>query len=78
MPVQVNIHEAKTHLSKLLARVKAGEEVIIAKAGKPIARLVPIESHQMRRTPGSARGKVTVAPDFDAPLPEAVLKIFEE
>jgi len=78
MPVQVNIHEAKTHLSKLLARVKAGEEVIIAKAGKPVARLAPIESCAVRRTPGSARGKLTIAPDFDAPLPEEVLKVFEE
>ncbi len=77
MPLQVNIHEAKTHLSKLLARVKAGEEVVIAKAGKPVARLVPIKSHKTRRTPGSARGKLTIAPDFDAPLPEAILKIFE-
>jgi len=78
MPVQVNIHEAKTHLSKLLARVKAGEEVIIAKAGKPVARLAPIESCAVQRTPGSARGKLTIAPDFDAPLPEEVLKVFEE
>jgi len=77
MPVQVNIHEAKTHLSKLLARVRAGEEVVIAKAGKPVARLVPIESHTIRRTPGSAQGKLTIAPDFDAPLPESVLKMFE-
>lgn len=77
MPVQVNIHEAKTHFSKLLARVREGEEIIIAKAGKPIARLVPVVERQARRLPGSARGRVTIAPDFNAPLPEAILREFE-
>ena len=78
MSVQVNIHEAKTHLSKLLARVREGEEVIIAKAGKPVARLIPVVEQPVRRVPGSAKGKLMIAPDFDAPLPEAVLKTFEE
>jgi len=77
MSLQVNIHEAKTHLSKLLARVKEGEEIVIAKAGQPIARLVPVVKRPNRRLPGSARGKVTIAPDFDAPLPEAILEAFE-
>jgi len=77
MSVQVNIHEAKTHLSELLVRVKEGEEIIIAKAGKPIARLVPVGERPARRVPGSAKGKVTIAPDFDAPLPEAILREFE-
>ena len=77
MPVQVNIHEAKTQLSKLLARVREGEEIIIAKAGSPIARLVPVVERPARRVPGSAKGKVTIAPDFDAPLPEAILAEFE-
>ena len=77
MPVQVNIHEAKTHLSKLLARVREGEEIIIAKAGKPIARLVPVVDRPSRRLPGSAKGKVTIASDFDAPLPEAIMQEFE-
>jgi prevent-host-death family protein len=77
MSLQVNIHEAKTHLSKLLARVKEGEEIVIAKAGQPIARLVPVVERPNRRLPGSARGKVTIAPDFDAPLPEAILEAFE-
>jgi len=76
MPMQVNVHEAKTHLSKLLERVKGGEEIIIAKAGKPVARLVPIK-RPARRLPGTAKGQVTLAPDFDAPLPEAILKEFE-
>lgn len=77
MAVQVNIHEAKTHLSKLLTQVKAGEEVIIAKAGKPIARIVPVVERPTQRLPGSAKGEVTITPDFDAPLPEAILEDFE-
>ncbi len=78
MARQVNIHEAKTHLSRLLARLNDGEEIVIARAGKPIARLVPVVEQPARRQPGSARGKVTIAPDFDAPLPDAVLETFEE
>jgi len=77
MPVQVNVHEAKTHLSKLLARVREGEEIIIAKAGSPVARLVPVVDRPARRLPGSAKGKVAIAPDFDAPLPEAIMQEFE-
>jgi prevent-host-death family protein len=77
MPVQVNIHEAKTHLSKLLARVREGEEIIIAKAGSPVARLVPVVDRPARRLPGSAKGKVAIAPNFDAPLPEAIMQEFE-
>ncbi len=74
---QVNIHEAKTHLSRLLARVMAGEEVLIAKAGRPVARLVPVRRRVTKRKPGTAKGKVTLSPDFDAPLPEEFLKAFE-
>ncbi len=77
MPKQVNIHEAKTHLSKLLAQLKEDEEIIIAKAGKPIARLVPLIERLARRSPGSAKGKMTIASDFDAPLPNSVLEEFE-
>jgi prevent-host-death family protein len=73
----VNVHEAKTHLSRLLVRVSAGEQVIIARAGKPIARLVPIQDQPTRRAPGSAAGQVVIAPDFDAPLPEEILEAFE-
>nr|HID14694.1 type II toxin-antitoxin system Phd/YefM family antitoxin [Anaerolineae bacterium] len=54
-----------------------GEEIIIAKANKPIARLVPFVQEQPKRTPGSARGKIWVAPDFDAPLPDDILAAFE-
>jgi len=77
MALQVNIHEAKTHLSKLLARVREGEEIVIAKAGKPVARLIPVVEQPARRVPGSAKGKLMIAPDFDAPLPESVLESFE-
>lgn len=77
MATSVNIHEAKTHLSQLLARVKEGEEIIIAKAGKPIARLVPVVERPAHRVAGSAKGKIVIAPDFDAPLPEPVLEAFE-
>ncbi len=77
MPEQVNIHEAKTHLSRLLVRVMEGEEIIIAKSGKPVARLIALKEQPSNRLPGSAKGRVTIASDFDAPLPEAVLREFE-
>jgi prevent-host-death family protein len=73
----VNVHEAKTHLSKLLEQVRQGEEVVIAKAGKPVARLVPVVEKPKRRRPGSAKGEIFYAEDFDAPLPEEVLDSFE-
>ena len=78
MPMQVNVHEAKTHFSKLLASVRNGQEIIIAKAGKPIARLVPIRERLVRRVAGSAKGKIIISSDFDAPLPESVLEKFEQ
>lgn len=65
-----NIHEAKTHFSKLLERVLNGEEVIIAKAGKPVARILPITADASPRVPGIDKGKVTIMPDFDDPLEE--------
>lgn len=76
--IQVNTHEAKTHLSRLLRRVVAGEEVVIAKAGKPIARLVPCAGGEKNRIPGLDRGLLTVPEDFDAPLPPGALRDFEE
>jgi prevent-host-death family protein len=75
-PKIVNIHEAKTHLSRLLARVAAGDEVIIAKAGTPIARLVPV-APSGQRSLGADRGRGFIADDFDAPLPEKILAEFE-
>lgn len=66
-----NVHEAKTHFSKLLERVMKGEEVVIAKAGKPVARLLPfIQEDSSPRVPGIDKGKVIIMPDFDDPLPE--------
>ncbi len=75
--MSVNIHEAKTQFSKLIRRVLQGEEIVIARAGRPVARLVPALQKPAHRTPGSARGQVTVSPDFDAPLPEALQRRFE-
>jgi prevent-host-death family protein len=66
----VNIHEAKTHLSKLLRRVMNGEEIIIAKSGEPIAVLSPIKKKAEPRVPGIDEGKVIIHADFDDPLPE--------
>ncbi|MCL5612049.1 MAG: type II toxin-antitoxin system Phd/YefM family antitoxin [Chloroflexi bacterium] len=65
-----NIHEAKTHFSKLLERVLNGEEVVIAKAGKPIARILPVVSNVSQRKPGIDKGTVVIMPNFDDPLEE--------
>lgn len=75
---QVNIHEAKTHLSRLLQRVAAGEEIVIAKAGRPIARLVPVSKTAGRRALGQDAGLFEVPEDFDAPLPDTILSEFEQ
>ncbi len=75
-PAPVNVHEAKTHLSRLLRQVAAGEEIVIARAGVPVARLVPVEPRP-RRVFGVDRGRFDVPEDFDAPLPEDVLRDFE-
>lgn len=65
-----NVHEAKTHFSKLIERVLKGEEVIIAKSGKPVARILPVDSNKAPRKPGNDKGRVFIKPDFDAPLEE--------
>jgi prevent-host-death family protein len=77
-PVQVNLYEAKTHLSSLVERAAKGEEIVIAKAGKPMARLVPpVAEKQVPRTPGrNLLGITYIADDFDAQLPEDVLRDF--
>ncbi len=67
---QVNIHEAKTHFSKLLKKVLDGEEVIIAKGNRPVAKLVSYHPDRPKRKLGSAKGEVWIAPDFDEPLDE--------
>jgi prevent-host-death family protein len=75
--MEVNIHEAKTHLSRLLQKVAAGEEVTIARAGVPVARLVAVTPKPKKIRPlGMDRGKIWVADDFDAPLPDDLLKLF--
>jgi prevent-host-death family protein len=74
----VNVHEAKTHFSRLLERVSRGEEIVIGKGGRPVARLVPLEPPAASRAPGSARGLFRVARNFDAPLPKKVLDGFEK
>jgi prevent-host-death family protein len=72
----VNIHEAKTHLSRLVERAAAGEEIIIGKAGRPMAKLVPYRESAQRRRPGRWKNRVKVAADFDA-TPEEVVRGFE-
>jgi prevent-host-death family protein len=75
---QVNVYEAKTRLSALLDEVSKGSSFIIAKSGKPVARLSPIEPRKRHKSRiGFMKGKIKFAPDFDAPLPEEILKLFE-
>jgi prevent-host-death family protein len=75
--MEVKIQEARTQLSRLLARANAGEEFVITKAGKPIARLVPFSGPSCNRIGGQDRGRLQMAEDFDPPLPEEVLRAFE-
>jgi prevent-host-death family protein len=77
MSTIVNVHEAKTHLSRLLDEVAAGAEVVIAKAGKPVARLVPIEAAVRPKKLGLLRGRIKVPADFNAPLTPDELSDFE-
>jgi prevent-host-death family protein len=74
--VIVNVHEAKTHLSRLLERVAGGEEVVIGKAGKPIARLVPYQANPQPRRFGLLKGRIWIADDFDE-WPQEILDAFE-
>jgi len=74
---EVNIHEAKTHLSRLLQRVAGGEEIIIARSGKPVARLVSIAASPTVRPLGMDKGLYRVPDDFNAPLPPDLLAAFE-
>jgi len=73
----VNIHEAKTHLSRLIEEVAAGDEVVIAKAGKPVVRIVPFVKPKPPRRLGGLQGKIRMTDDFDAPLPDDLLAAFE-
>jgi len=76
MAVHVNLSDAKSKLSKLINQVIAGEEVIIAKSGKPVAKIVPFEKPNQNRKPGSAKEKLIMSDDFDAPLPDDILQGF--
>jgi prevent-host-death family protein len=73
----VTIHQAKTNLSKLIQKVAAGEEVIIARGAKPVARLVPIGEVKGKRLPGALKGTLLVGPEFFEPLPESELSSWE-
>ena len=75
--ITVNIHEAKTHFSQLLLRVSAGEEVVIARAGKPVARPVRTVEGPKTRVPGTAVGLIEIMPDFDGTMPGQLLGAFE-
>ena len=72
----VNLHAAKTHLSRLVDEAVAGEEIIIAKAGKPMVRLVAVTTRKERRGFGALKGRLTVPDDFDEPLPPEILEAF--
>jgi prevent-host-death family protein len=74
---QVNIHEAKTNLSRLVDEVSEGNVIVLAKAGKPVAKIVPLGAARKARKPGFMKGKIKIAKDFDAPLPGDVLDDFE-
>jgi len=72
----INIHEAKTHFSRFVEQAAAGEEIIIAKAGKPVAKLVPLDAAPQKKTLGLFKGTLQVPEDFDAPLPDEVIALF--
>jgi len=72
----INVYEAKTQLSRLLREVAAGEDIVIAKDGTPLARLVPFQEEGRNREMGFARGRIVLSDDFDAPLPEELLEAF--
>ena len=78
MATTVNLYEAKTHLSELVERAAGGEEIIIAKAGAPKARLVPLAAATTPRVPGGWEGQIWIADDFDEPLPPDILAGFRE
>lgn len=73
---QVNLYEAKVQLSSLVERAAAGEEIVIAKAGRPRARLVPLEEAPSERRPGRGQGRIRILPGFDDPLPADLASLF--
>ena len=74
---KINVHDAKTHFSRLIERAEKGEEFVIARAGKPVARLGPLQKAPKKRRVGMLDGKLKIPDDFDRPLPESVLREFE-
>ena len=74
---QVNIHDAKTHFSRLVRCAASGEEIVIARSGKPLAKMVALVRSMAPRKPGTAKGRLVIAPTFDAPLPKRLLAEFE-
>lgn len=74
--MEVNIHEAKTHLSRLLLKVQGGEEIILAKHGKPIAKIIPLDGNKGPRIPGRNKNNGRIKKDFFDPLPDEILKGF--
>lgn len=72
----INIHAAKTHLSSLVEEAAKGEDIIIAKAGKPVARLTALQNRQVERKPGGLKGMIHAKEDFDDPLPPEVVEAF--
>jgi prevent-host-death family protein len=75
---EVNVYEAKTHLSRLLDRAQGGEEIVITRHGRPVARLGPIRERPPARKLGALRGRIRMSNDFDAPLPDEMLDAFED
>ena len=73
----INIHQAKTHFSRLVERAANGEEIIIARAGRPLARLMPLASPTRLRRPGLLKGRIRISKNFDAPLPRSIARAFE-
>jgi prevent-host-death family protein len=77
MTTIINIHQAKTHLSRIVEEVAAGKEIVIAKAGKPMARLVPVKPGVAKKHLGLLKGKIKIPSDFNKSLPESVLRLFD-
>lgn len=77
MAETVNVHDAKTHLSRLLERAESGEEIVIARAGKPVARLVPYTSERPKRTFGALKGQIRILPGFDE-LDDEIAREFDD
>jgi prevent-host-death family protein len=76
MEEPISIHAAKTHLSRLIARAEAGEEIIIARGRKPVVKLVPVEPAKPKRVPGQWKGKISIGPEFFEPMSEEELALW--